>query len=225
MTLEALVRTVDAIERTECVEARRSLCIEKLSPSFSSAVAVSGQSLYCCCRLRSASLALMQNLQIRNVIKQMKRIPPMTPPAIGPPADPDDGADDGEAPIRVQLVTAQVVHPPPINEQISLGLQAGHGGGWAGQLAHRLKRVGVERSASTTTRSALKFKMKSPMDLPKRPKLPKSILMVAGGMTKERLERERAEEDPLVGVGQDVVAGCRFGVGWRQDNEVRCRIV
>jgi hypothetical protein len=93
MTLEALVRTVEAIDRTECIDARASLCIAKSPPLFS-IVSVSGQSLsrYACL------LFLMQNLQTRYVITQTTKTPLMTPPAIGPaavPPEPDDAPDVG----------------------------------------------------------------------------------------------------------------------------------
>ena len=93
MAVEALVRTVEAIERTEWTEARASLCTEKSPPSFSIG-SVSGQSF----SLYDCLLFLMQNQYTRNVTMQTKATPPTTPPAIGPaaaPPDPDDAFDVG----------------------------------------------------------------------------------------------------------------------------------
>lgn len=60
-------------------------------------------------------------------------MPPITPPAIGPageaPPDDAEAAVEGAAPILVHIVTAQVLHPPPISEQTSFVAQVGHGGG------------------------------------------------------------------------------------------------
>ena len=93
MTLEALVRTVEAIERTEWTEARASLRAEKSSPVFSIG-SVSGQSF----SVYDCLLFLMQNLHTRYVTMQTTATPPTTPPAIGPaaaPPDPDDAFDVG----------------------------------------------------------------------------------------------------------------------------------
>ena len=83
------MRTVEAIDRTECIDARASLCIAKSPPLFS-IISVSGQSL----SLYACLLFLMQNLQTRYVIMQTTATPPMTPPAIGPAAVPPE-SDDG----------------------------------------------------------------------------------------------------------------------------------
>ena len=151
MTLEARVRTVEAIERTECIEARASRCVVGSSPLFS-IVASSGHSSssYACL------LFLMQNRYTRYVIKQTTAMPPMTPPAIAPAFGPelplpDEAPDEGWAPIFVHCATAQVLQLSPISEQTSSEAQDGHGGGVAGQLAHLRKSVGVLKSTSTCT--------------------------------------------------------------------------
>lgn len=78
----------------------------------------------------------------------------MTPPAIGPAADPPEGLPDDDEelddddPMAVHWVRGQLSHPPLTRAQVSSDLQAGQGGGWAGHWTHLLKRVGDEKSAS-----------------------------------------------------------------------------
>ena len=146
MTLEALVRTVDATERTECTEARASLCMSKSSLLFS-VDSSSCQSF----SSKRALLVLMQNLQTKKVIRHTTATPPMTPPAIGPAAGPElVGNDVGWAPdFAVHMVTAHELHPPAISEQISSEAHVGHGGGVGGHVAHRRKRCGALNSTST----------------------------------------------------------------------------
>jgi len=95
MTFEARVRTVEAIERTECIETRASRCVAKSSPLFSM-VALSRQTPSSYAFL----LFLMQNRYTRYVIKQTTAMPPMTPPAIAPALGPElplpeEALDDG----------------------------------------------------------------------------------------------------------------------------------
>lgn len=135
MTLEALVSTVEAIDRTECIEARpdprTSFGIEASYPVFS-VVLDSRQAVSNCCLL-----FLMQNLQTKNVIKQTTTIPPMTPPAMGPAGDGPGFAEGvAAAPIAVHFVTAHESEFPGMNEQTSFEEQEGHGGGWDGQTGY-----------------------------------------------------------------------------------------
>jgi len=83
MTLEALVSTVEAIDRTDCIEARGRLVMS--SPPFSDSASCQMSSSNCCLRF------LMQNLQTKNVIRHTTAIPPTTPPAMGPAGE---GGDD-----------------------------------------------------------------------------------------------------------------------------------
>lgn len=128
---EALERTVEAVERTVCVDARASRRLAKSSFSFSTLPAGSCQ--YCLCH--SSRLFLMQNLQTKHVIRMIKAIPPMTPPAIGPAAD-LCGVDlvtfaESElllAPILVHCVEAQALQEGLINVHVSSAAHTGHRG-------------------------------------------------------------------------------------------------
>ena len=74
-------------------------------------------------------------------------MPPMTPPAMGPAGE--EVLDVGVSPfIGTHIVFAQALQPPPIKAHCSPFEQLGHGGGCGGQFAHRLNRVGLEKSGS-----------------------------------------------------------------------------
>ena len=80
-------------------------------------------------------------------MKHTTTMPPMTPPAIGPAGE--DALVVVESPlIEVHIVFAQEVQPPPIKAHCSPLEQTGHGGGSGGQMAHRLNKVGLEKSGS-----------------------------------------------------------------------------
>jgi hypothetical protein len=81
MTLEARVRTVEAMEATVCVDALALLSIPK-SFSFSAAVAaIDIRRFVCICRFARVQ---MKNAKIPTAIK-----PPITAPAIAPGETPD----------------------------------------------------------------------------------------------------------------------------------------
>ena len=106
MILEALVKTVEAIDPTVCVDALASPRIvnrSRFSASISSADKSSPAS---CSRLRP----LTQNVHTRNVIIPMATTPPITPPAIAPVFD-FDPPDDGEG-----VLDELPARPPLIQE-------------------------------------------------------------------------------------------------------------
>lgn len=142
---EALVRTVDAIEPTVCVEALASLCMAKSSSCFSVSALVSIHSFWS----NSSRLFLMQNLQTKNVTIMTTTTPPMTPPAMGPAADGDFGFVGAGALDWAELAAAPPMHCVlahwsqflPIKEHISPAAQSGHDGEESGQVTHRLNRL------------------------------------------------------------------------------------
>ena len=84
----------------------------------------------------------MQNLQTKNVITQMRMMPPITPPAIGPAGFDPLPELLGLPPTFSHLVVGQLSHPPPKREHTSSEAQTGHGGGSFGQTAQRLRSLG-----------------------------------------------------------------------------------
>ena len=150
---EALVRTVEAIERTVCVDALPPRRMANSSLSFSALPVGSCQ--YCLCH--SSRLFLIQNLQNRHVTRIITAIPPITPPAIGPAAD-LCGVDFVTfpvpelllAPILVHCVEAQALQEGLINVHVSSEAQPGHlGFAFGSHCKHLRKRPRVVPVTST----------------------------------------------------------------------------
>lgn len=138
---EALVRTVDAIDPTVCVEARASRFIANSSFSLSTLSLGSCQYFWC----HSSRRFFIQNLHTKYVMSKTTAIPPTTPPAIGPADDlRGEGLGDGAfalAPMAVHCVEAQAVQEGLINVQVSLALHVGHDGfSFGSQFRHLRKR-------------------------------------------------------------------------------------
>jgi hypothetical protein len=95
MMLEALDKTVEAIEPTVCVEALASRLIVN---SFSASVCSSWSSAHSSCS-NCCLLGLIQNLHTKYVATAIAINPPITPPAIAPPLGPEleDFEGDTEA--------------------------------------------------------------------------------------------------------------------------------
>lgn len=159
MMLEALVSTVEAMDPTVCVEALASRCIVNSLSCFSGCSAIDWRHSF---SSNSSHLFLMQNLHTKYVIITTTTIPPTTPPAIGPAADPEVFCLVAEGlfvraslPPPMHCVRAHWSQSLPINEHTSPGAQAGHDGGVSGQVAHLLNRFRPIIGKSATTALAI----------------------------------------------------------------------
>ena len=132
MTLEARVKTVDAMEPFDFLDCWAFVC--RFSwPSFPPAP-----------KLYSLRFLRIKNHQTRATMMVTKAIPPMTPPAMapGPPPPPEESSWEPEPlpdEVLMHLVVAHWLQDWLIMVQVEPFSQAGHDGAEVSHLTQRLK--------------------------------------------------------------------------------------